>query len=696
MHHLDWQRYAAHTMLALGVSGLLLALLARFSLASADTSLLPRMVEIVTAISATSLLLYLAAIGARTVFQALRYRLILGATEDSVPGFFHLLLVTASRNMFVDMLPARLGELSYVAMLNRGYRVGLPACLSSLAISFAFDLAALGLIIAAIVVHQLFSSGLEPWVIGTLVMVGLVFAVLLVLLFPGLRWMTRLIETLAARLPGAAGRLTARFGVFCGKLAGVLEKTRAAGILGRLVALSLGVRAAKYLGFYTLFAGVAAIAFPQLDTHPVHALIALISAEAGASMPLPAFMGFGSYEAAGMLAMMALGADRAASLLIMLSLHVLSQIIDYALGGAALITFAILTRAAVRRTAIARPMRFSWYGLTAILLFLAGAALFVFEARSLQKLGALQPPDSGREVRPAAGPGLEGVAGVEGFVVWSSNRSGNHDLWLRRLPDGALRQLTTHPHTEYYPRVSPDGRRVVFARSQQPWVSQRNKRPWDVILLDLDTGRERLLAKNGNVPTWSTDGRRVFFLRNANQLVELEVASGREVVVWESGRNLGVRANVQLETPSFAPQGGEVAVTFRVGRRATVVIDPDGTIRRVGDGCQLTWSPDGSYLFHVDHGGRQQNAIYRTDPATLKPELWFDAPGEFSHEYFPRVANTGDWLVYGASTGGHEHDTADYEIFLWPIGRPAAEAIRLTHHTGNDCWPDIFLTKTNH
>ena len=696
MHHLDWQRYAAHTLLALGVSGLLLALLARFSLASADTSLLPRMVEIVTSISATSLLLYLAAIGARTVFQALRYRLILGATEDSVPGFFHLLLVTASRNMFVDMLPARLGELSYVAMLNRGYRVGLPACLSSLAISFAFDLAALGLIIAALVVHQLFSLGVEPWVIGTLVMVGLVFAFLLVLLFPGLRWATRLIETLAARLPGAAGRLTARLGAFCAKLAGVLEETRVAGILGRLLALSLGVRVAKYLGFYTLFAGVAAVAFPQLDTHPVHALIALISAEAGASMPLPSFMGFGSYEAAGMLAMMALGADRAASLLIMLSLHVLSQIIDYALGGVALITFAILTRAAVAQTPVARPVRFSWYGAMALLLFLAGVALFVFEARSLQKLGALQPPDRGHAVAPAGDTVMDGLAGVHGFVVWSSNRSGNHDLWLRRLPDGALRQLTTHPHTEYYPRVSPDGRRVVFARSQQPWVSQRNKLPWDVVLLDLDTGRERLLAKNGNVPTWSADGRRVFLLRNANQLVELEVASGNEAMVWESGRNLGVRANVQLETPSFAPQGGAVAVTFRGGRRATAVIDPTGAIRVVGDGCQLTWSPDGSYLFHVDHGGRQQNAIYRTDPATLKPELWFDAPGEFSHEYFPRVANTGDWLVYGASTGGHEHDTADYEIFLWPIGRPAAEAIRLTHHTGNDCWPDIFLTKSNH
>lgn len=696
MHHFDWQRYTAHTLLALGVSGLLLALLARFSLAAADTSLLPRMVAILTAISATSLLLYLAAIGARTVFQALRYRLILGATEDSVPGFFHLLLVTASRNMFVDMLPARLGELSYVAMLNRGYRVGLPACLSSLVISFAFDLAALGLIIAAIVVHQLFSLGVEPWVIGTLLMVGLVFAFLLVLLFPGLRWATRLIETLASRLPGVAGRLTARLGAFGAKLAGVLEETRAAGILGRLLALSLGVRVAKYLGFYTLFAGVAAVAFPQLDTHPVHALIALISAEAGASMPLPSFMGFGSYEAAGMLAMMALGADRAASLLIMLSLHVLSQIIDYALGGVALITFAILTRSAAERVPAARPGRFSWYGVSALVLFLAGVALFVLEARSLQKLGALRPPDRGHALAPAGDTVPEGLAGVHGFVVWSSNRSGNHDLWLLSLPDGAPRQLTTHPHTEYYPRVSPDGRRVVFARSQQPWVSQRNKLPWDVVLLDLDTGRERLLAKNGNVPTWSADGARVYFLRNGNQLVELEVASGKEAVVWESGRNLGVRANVLLETPAVAPRGGAVAVTFRGGRRATAVIDADGTIRRVGDGCQLGWAPDGSYLFHVDHGGRQQNAIYRTDPATLKPELWFDAPGEFSHEYFPRVANTGDWLVYGASTGGHEHDTADYEIFLWPIGRPAAEAIRLTHHTGNDCWPDIFLNKPNH
>ena len=111
----------------------------------------------------------------------------------------------------------------------------------------------------------------------------------------------------------------------------------------------------------------------------------------------------------------------------------------------------------------------------------------------------------------------------------------------------------------------------------------------------------------------------------------------------------------------------------------------------VGRGCQINWSPDSSYLFYVDHGGRMKNAFYKVNPNTLQRTLWFDAPGEYSHEYFPKVANTGAFLVYGASRGGHEHDRADYEIFLWQIGSPAASAIRLSYYTGNDCWPDIYL-----
>jgi hypothetical protein len=71
--------------------------------------------------------------------------------------------------------------------------------------------------------------------------------------------------------------------------------------------------------------------------------------------------------------------------------------------------------------------------------------------------------------------------------------------------------------------------------------------------------------------------------------------------------------------------------------------------------------------------------------------VFMDLPGPYSHEYFPRFSNDGRWLVWGAAAEGHEHDRADYEIFVWEIGTPWERAVRLTHHTGNDQWPDLWV-----
>ena len=48
-------------------------------------------------------------------------------------------------------------------------------------------------------------------------------------------------------------------------------------------------------------------------------------------------------------------------------------------------------------------------------------------------------------------------------------------------------------------------------------------------------------------------------------------------------------------------------------------------------------------------------------------------------------------LVFGAAREGHEHDTADYEIFLWRIGEPSEKAARVSFHSGNDQWPDVYV-----
>jgi hypothetical protein len=283
------------------------------------------------------------------------------------------------------------------------------------------------------------------------------------------------------------------------------------------------------------------------------------------------------------------------------------------------------------------------------------------------------------------------VQDLHGFVVWSSNRYGNHDILKMSLPDMSISRLTTHPHAEFFPRISPDGRSIVFARSRQPRVSQRDQVPWDVILLDLTSGSERRIAEYATTPTWSDDGRRIFFLRGSESaLYRFDLAVGSETLIFRSGTPPLPRG-VALFEPDMNPNRDQIAVTFRGAERTTALVSHSRGVERIGDGCQMAWSPDASFLYWIDQGGRQQNQVVRQDVATGARRIWLDLPEPFSHEYFPRMSRESRFLVLGASAGGHEHDLADYEIFLWRIGMPAEQAVRLTYHSGNDNWPDIFL-----
>ena len=66
-------------------------------------------------------------------------------------------------------------------------------------------------------------------------------------------------------------------------------------------------------------------------------------------------------------------------------------------------------------------------------------------------------------------------------------------------------------------------------------------------------------------------------------------------------------------------------------------------------------------------------------------------PGYWTHEFFPRVSNDGALLAFGAAREGHELDSADYEIFMWRIGDAPDRVARVSFHTGNDQWPDVFV-----
>jgi WD40 repeat protein len=286
---------------------------------------------------------------------------------------------------------------------------------------------------------------------------------------------------------------------------------------------------------------------------------------------------------------------------------------------------------------------------------------------------------------------------VRGLIVWSSNRTGNHELYLVDLRTGVLRQLTHTPQVEYFSRFSPDGGRILFTRSQRDYVSPREPTAWDVYVMNVDGTGERLLARNGYTPQWVPGADAIIFMRGDRVLrLDLEQGGpGRESVLLDGPATEGIRGG--METPELSFDGTRLAVTVRsnlYGGVAVVALETRAVTRlSPGQACQITWIPGSSnMLLWMEPGGNGGTQIVNGGPGRPRQVL-MDLPGAYSHEYFPRLSNDGRWLVWGAAASGHEHDRADYEIFVWPIGQPMSEAVRLTHHEGNDQWPDIYVPR---
>jgi Tol biopolymer transport system component len=287
-----------------------------------------------------------------------------------------------------------------------------------------------------------------------------------------------------------------------------------------------------------------------------------------------------------------------------------------------------------------------------------------------------------------AGAGRDLGAAFTGRIVWSSNRAGNHELFLLTLPSAELEQLTAHPNVDFGARFAPDGRSILFMRSRREWVSFRETGAWDVMLLDLDSGQERRLARRGYHPTWGPDGRSVVFLRGA-AVVQLDLESGSERVLFDSavttdGRDIG---DAELH-----PDGSTLALA--VSRYGAITVAPGAaeytrlTPRHV---CQTTWIPGTRDLLWMEAEGNGGTRVVRGAADGSTREVFMDLPGDRSHEYFPKLSADGTWMVWAASAEGHEHDRADYEIFAWRVGDPWEEAIRITYFDGNDQWPDIYV-----
>jgi hypothetical protein len=320
---------------------------------------------------------------------------------------------------------------------------------------------------------------------------------------------------------------------------------------------------------------------------------------------------------------------------------------------------------------------------------------------------ALAGPPKGAPVTPEKDELATSQAltkGLKGKVIWSTSRDGNHDIYIMNIDGSDMKPLTKGPKTDWFSHFSPDGKRVLFTRSKMDWTIETDANypeRWDTWVINSDGTGETLLIPNSTWANWTRDGKNIIYSRGTKIFLCQPDGTGESLLV-DGDKELkgGIAQN-----PTLSDDRKFLTVTLRGSQRETGIYNLETKkYFTSGGGCQFSFFPNSHRCIRVNETGIGGTSIFAFD---LKPDgthgkidggeidgksiVFMDMPGRRSHEYFPRLSPKGDYLIWGITQRGHDHDLADYEIYLWKIGDPPGKAARLTWHSGNDRWPDIWF-----
>ena len=178
---------------------------------------------------------------------------------------------------------------------------------------------------------------------------------------------------------------------------------------------------------------------------------------------------------------------------------------------------------------------------------------------------------------PAWSPDGERLA-FSGFLESSRTLAEtSRELFVVSADGSRLERLTTNSVSDRSPSWSPDGSRVALERAGSIWVMRA------------DGSRARRIVPDARAPSWSPDGRWIAYVRGSGTIeLARPDGTGQRRIALSSyyGSNAGFGESVE-----WSGDGRVVFVDEREIVRTTTT-DGSGT-RRVADGRQPAWSPDG-------------------------------------------------------------------------------------------------------
>ena len=164
------------------------------------------------------------------------------------------------------------------------------------------------------------------------------------------------------------------------------------------------------------------------------------------------------------------------------------------------------------------------------------------------------------------------------WILFTSNRSGNLDVWRRDRTTGEIRRLTDHEAEDWDPALSPDGRQLLFSSNRsgryQIWIAES----------DGSSPTRVTDFENAQNPTMSPDGAWISFVRQD---------AGENDGIWKihpDGSGAEAVALGDFLVPDTSPDGRYVAMSGQADRKVARLAD--GVLLKTGfaGALRFRWS----------------------------------------------------------------------------------------------------------
>ena len=205
------------------------------------------------------------------------------------------------------------------------------------------------------------------------------------------------------------------------------------------------------------------------------------------------------------------------------------------------------------------------------------------------------------------------------------------------------------------------------------------------------------LSLDGVYPTFSADGKTIYFERQRKKVMAIDLYGGNERELFPAKNKKFKRYQVVI--PRVSSDGRWVAFTSdRKGRwNAWYAEIKTGQAFRIHKGCEPVFFSDSNRLAWVKNVrgvAKERSGIYTYNISNRSFETLEDAGPPRGHEYMPTLAANDRYLLYSVCRPKeHSHETGNYQIFVKDLKTQTKTRITFDAYTNR--WPKLLSHKEN-